>query len=300
MTTRPRRSVLATPATKEWMFAKAAASGAGVVFLDLEDAVVPAAKEDARKQAVEGLTGHDWGATERAVRINGLDTPWAHDDVIAVVTGARDSVDTLVVPKATAARDIWWVDVLLTQLEAKLGLAKRICLQAVIENVEGLLNVEEIAKASPRLTAISFGTGDFSVSQSARVGANLEPTTPYPGDIWQYARSKIVVAARAAGVAAIDSAYPDFRDHTGFEHAAVRAATLGFSGKLTIHPDQVTIANRVFTPSEEEIALARRHLEAVEQGEATGQGAVGVDGVLVDAVHLRWAQQVLAQTEQET
>lgn len=300
MTIRPRRSVLATPATKEWMFDKAAVSGADVVFLDLEDAVVSAAKEGARKHAVDGLTGRDWGATERAVRINGLDTPWAHDDVIAVVTGVRDSVDTLVVPKATAARDIWWVDVLLSQLEAKLGLAKRIDLHAVIENVEGLVNVEKIAKASPRLTAISFGTGDYSLSQGARVGANLEPTSPYPGDIWQYARSKIVVAARAAGVAAIDSAYPDYRDHTGFEQAAQRAAALGFSGKLAIHPDQVAIANRVFSSSEEEIALARRHLEAVEQGEATGQGAVGLDGVLVDAVHLRWARQVLAQAKQET
>ncbi|GAA5107675.1 CoA ester lyase [Haloechinothrix salitolerans] len=277
------------------MFGKAAASGADVVFLDLEDAVVPAAKEDARDEAVEALTGRDWGNTERAVRINGLDTPWAHDDIIETVTGAREAMDTLIVPKVTAARDVWWVDVLLTQVEKKLGLAERIRVQAVIETVEGLINVEAIAKASPRLTAISFGAGDYSLSQGARVGANLESTIPYPGDIWQYARSKILVAARAAGVAAIDSAYPDYRDHAGFEQAAQRAAVLGFSGKLVIHPSQVIIANRVFSPSKKEIDLARRHLASVEQGEAAGQGAVSLDGVLVDAFHLRWARQILAR-----
>lgn len=297
MTVRARRSVLATPASKEWMFDKAAACGADVVFLDLEDAVVPAAKETARSKVIEGLRGCDWGRTERAVRINALDTPWALDDVISVVTEARGAVDTVIVPKVSAARDVWWVDVLLSQLEVKLGLGERIRLQAVIESVEGLVNVEEIARSSRRLDALFFGTGDYSVSQGSRVGANLEPAGHYAGDIWHYARSRILVAARLAGVDSIDAAYPDYRDGEGFSRAAEQAAVLGYTGKLAIHPDQVARANQAFTPTYDEIARARQNLEAYGQGEREAQGAVGLNGTLVDAMHVRQAQQVLARAK---
>lgn len=297
MTVRLRRSVLATPASKDWMVEKAARCGADVVFLDLEDAVAPAVKDAARSMAVDGLLGVDWGRTERAVRINALDTVWAHDDVIGIVTGAREAVDTLIVPKVSAAREVWWVDVLLSQLETKLGLGKRIRLQATIETVEGLVNVEEIARSSSRLEALSFGTGDYSVSQGSRVGANLEPVGPYPGDIWHYARSRILVAARAAGVEAIDSVFPDYRDSDGYTRAAHQAAVLGYTGKLAIHPDQVPLANEVFSPTVEEIARAQQTLAAYGRGEQAGQGAVGLNGTLVDAVHVRLAQQVLGRAE---
>lgn len=161
---RARRAELATPASSERMCEKAARSGADLVFLDLEDACAPLAKEGARATAVAALTEQDWGRTVRAVRINGLETPWCHGDIIEVVTGARDALDILIVPKARRARDVWWVDVLLTQLETQLRLDRRISLEVLIEESEGLANAVEIAKASDRLEAIIFGAGDLSAS----------------------------------------------------------------------------------------------------------------------------------------
>jgi citrate lyase subunit beta/citryl-CoA lyase len=290
-----RRSELATPATSERMFAKAAGSGADLVFLDLEDAVAPERREQARAGAVRGLTEHDWGRTVRAVRINGIGTRWAHGDIIEVVTGARERLDTLIVPKATAGRDIWWVDVLLTQLEQSLGLTKRIRLEALIEDVAGVAHAEEIATASPRLDALIFGAGDLSVSQQARVDTNFRPREPYPGDFWYYARMRVLTAARIAGIAAIDAPYPDFGDPDGYEQDARTAASLGFDGKWAIHPSQVTLANRVFRPSDAEVDRAVRNVEAYRAARAGGLGATSVDGRLVDAAHVKLAERVLAQ-----
>src|SRR6201996_9821025 len=169
---RARRSELATPASSEKMCEKSARSGADLVFLDLEDACAPSAKEGARVVAVAALTNLDWGRSIRAIRINGLDTPWCYGDIVEVVTGARDALDVIIVPKALSARDVWWVDVLLTQLEAKLGLTTRIGLEVLIEEAEGLLHAGEIARASDRLEAIIFGAGDLSASLRARVDGN--------------------------------------------------------------------------------------------------------------------------------
>lgn len=297
MASRIRRSVLATPANDERKVARAAQAGADVVFLDLEDAVPVGAKASARSLAVEGLRAHAWGGTERAVRINALDTPWAHEDIIGVVTGAGAALDAIVVPKVAAARDVWWVDVLLTQLEAKLDLGKRIALHAVIESVDGVLAAAEIARSSRRLVALSFGSGDYAVSQGSRVSAQLEPLTTYPGDLWHYARSHILVAARAAGIDAIDAAFPRYRDHQGFLVSAEQAAALGYSGKLAIHPDQVAPANRVFAPTEEEIERARQLVAAMESAERAGLGAFSLNGALVDAMHIRLAQQTLQRAD---
>jgi citrate lyase subunit beta / citryl-CoA lyase len=298
MTAPLRRSELATPASNERMFAKAAAAGADLVFLDLEDAVAPAQKEASRGKAVTALTELDWGHTARAVRVNGLDTVWCHDDIIEVVTGAREHLDTIIVPKARTARDVWWVDVLLTQLEAKLGLTKQIRLEVLIEEVEGLANAEAIAVASPRLDALIFGAGDFSVSQGARVDTNFVPIGEYPGDFWHYARNKVLVAARIAGIDAIDAPYPDYQDATGYERDARRAAMLGYTGKWAIHPSQIAIANDVYAPTPDEIARAQRNVKAYRDGEAQGLGAVGVDGVLVDAAHVKLAEATLARAAQ--
>jgi citrate lyase beta subunit len=190
------------------MCEKAAASGADLVFLDLEDACAPVAKEGARRTAVAALTGLDWGRTLRAVRVNGLETPWCHGDVIEVVAGARDALDVLIVPKARTARDVWWFDVLLTQLEAKLGLGRRIALEVLIEDAEGLANAVEIARASERLEALIFGAGDLSASLRARVDGNFDPVGEYPGDFWHFARAQVVTAARSAGIDAIDAPFP--------------------------------------------------------------------------------------------
>lgn len=291
---RARRSELATPASNERMCEKAAGSGADLVFLDLEDACAPIAKEGARATAVAALTGQDWGRTLRAVRVNGLDTPWCHGDIIEVVTGARDALDVLIVPKARSARDVWWVDVLLTQLETKLGLAPgRIALEVLIEESEGLANAVEIARASDRLEAIIFGAGDLSASQRARVDGNFDPVSPYPGDFWHFARFQVVTAARTAGIDAIDAPYPAYKDPEGYRRSAVHASLLGFDGKWAIHPSQIAIADEVFSPTAEDVADARQAIETYRAAEAEGVGAIGHDGRLVDAAHMRLAANVL-------
>ncbi|MFI5041119.1 MAG: HpcH/HpaI aldolase/citrate lyase family protein [Acidimicrobiales bacterium] len=290
---RARRSELATPASSERMCEKAATSGADLVFLDLEDACAPLVKESARAIAVAALTGMDWGRTLRAVRVNGIDTPWCHGDIIEVVTGARDAIDILIVPKARTARDVWWVDVLLTQLETKLGLSRPIALEVLIEEAEGLTNAAEIARASARIEAVIFGAGDLSASLHARVDGNFDPVSDYPGDFWHFARVQVLAAARAAGVDAIDAPYPAYRDPDGYRRAAVHASLLGFDGKWAIHPDQVPIANEVFAPTTAEIEDARQAVETYRAAEAGGVGAIGHDGRLVDAAHMRLAENVL-------
>jgi citrate lyase subunit beta/citryl-CoA lyase len=290
---RARRAELATPASSEKMCEKASRSGADLVFLDLEDACAPSAKESARAIAVGALTGCDWGRTVRAVRVNGLDTPWCHGDIIEIVTGARESLDVLIVPKARSARDVWWVDVLLTQLETKLGLTTRIGLEVLIEEAEGLLNAGEIARASDRLEAIIFGAGDLSASLRARVDGNFDPISEYPGDFWHFARVQVLAAARGAGIDAIDAPYPAYKDPEGYRRAAVHASLLGFDGKWAIHPDQIAIAHEVFAPTEEEIQEARASVQAYRNAEAEGVGAIGRDGKLVDAAHMRLAANVL-------
>ncbi len=290
---RARRSELATPASSERMCEKAASAGADLVFLDLEDACAPSAKEGARATAVAALTGQDWGRTVRAVRINGLETPWCHGDIIEVVTGARDALDVLIVPKARSARDVWWVDVLLSQLEAALGMTKRIALEVLIEESEGLTNAFEIARASDRLEAVIFGAGDLSASQRARVDGNFDPVSDYPGDFWHYARYQVLTAARAAGIDAIDAPYPAYQDPDGYRRSAVHASLLGFDGKWAIHPSQVPIAHEVFSPTAEEVAAARESIEVYRRSEAEGVGAIGRDGTLVDAAHMRLAENTL-------
>jgi citrate lyase subunit beta/citryl-CoA lyase len=275
------------------MCEKAPSSGADLVFLDLEDACAPVMKESARAIAVQALTQLDWGRTVRAVRVNGLETPWCYGDVVEIVTGARESLDVIIVPKARTARDVWWFDVLLTQLESKLGLHKRIALEVLIEEAEGLLNAAEIARASDRLEAIIFGAGDLSASLHSRVDGNFDPVSEYPGEFWHFARVQILAAARGAGIDAIDAPYPAYQDAEGYRRAAEHASLLGFDGKWAIHPSQVPIANAVFAPTDAEIAEARDSIAAYRESEAEGVGAIGRDGRLVDAAHMRLAANVL-------
>lgn len=292
---RLRRAELATPASSESMCEKAAASGADLVFLDLEDACAPSAKEAARGIAVAALRELDWGRTVRAVRINGLDTPWCHDDIIEVVTGAGDRLDVLIVPKARSARDVWWVDVLLTQLEAKLGGEHRVGLEVLIEESAGLADAAAIARSSPRLEAIIFGAGDLSASQHARVDGNFDPVGEYPGDFWHFARATVLTAARAAGIDAIDAPYPAYQDPDGYRRSAVHASLLGFDGKWAIHPSQLPIAHEVFAPTADEVAAAHASVADYRAAEAEGVGAIGRSGRLVDAAHMRLAENTLAK-----
>lgn len=297
---RVRRSELSTPGTSPKMIKKATASDADLVFLDLEDAVAPSEKAGARANVVEGLAGYDWGAKTRAYRINGVHTPWCHDDVIEVVTGAGAHIDVIIVPKVKAPRDVWFVDELLTQLERKLGLpVGGIGLEVLIEETEALARVEEIAACCPRLEALILGVGDLSASQGIRAGhigitRNHAPNPhPYPGDLWHYARNRMIVAARANGLDAIDGPYANFGDGDGYRREATWASTLGAAGKWCIHPDQIPIANEIFAPTPEEIHQARRSLSAVREAEERGLGAANLDGIMIDAATTRVFEVVL-------
>lgn len=295
--TRParlRRSELSTPGSSDKMMAKAAASAADLVFFDLEDAVAPNAKIASRAAIVHALNNLDFGSKTRAVRINATDTTWCHDDLIEVISGAGAAVDVVIVPKVKAPRDVWFVDTLLTQLEAKLRLPiRRIGLEVLIEETEALARVEEIAACCPRLEALILGVGDLSASQGIRSGHVGASTHGYPGDLWHYARTRMIVAARANGLDAIDGPNADFRDLDGYRTEASWAATLGAVGKWAIHPSQVAVANEVFSPTEKEIAEARHIIAAVRASEADGSGAASVDGRMIDAATARIFQTVL-------
>jgi citrate lyase subunit beta/citryl-CoA lyase len=297
--TRLRRSELSTPASSEKMMSKAAASEADLVFLDLEDSVAPSEKERARGLAVEALRELDFGKKTRAVRVNGPETPWAYEDTITVVEGAGQRIDLLIVPKVKAPRDVWFFETLLAQLERKLGLRHRIGIEILIEEVEALACVEELARCSPRLEALILGVGDLSASQGMKLGQIGDTDETYPGDIWHFARARMVVAARAAGIDAIDGPYANFRNPDGFVREAARAAALGFVGKWAIHPSQIDLANRVFSPSDEEIATARKVIDEVRRAEAEGRGsATSGGGIMIDAATARIYQVIVDRAAQ--
>ena len=284
---RLRRCELSTPGSSEKMMVKAAASAADLVFLDLEDAVAPNEKVSARGKIVHALQNLDWGTKTRAVRINSLDTEYAYQDIIEVVEAAGDSLDLIIIPKVKNARDVWWVDCLLTQIETRLSRTRPIGLEVLIEEVEAMINVEEIAQASSRLEALIFGPGDYSASQGVNTKAVGGSDSLYPGDIWHYARNKIVIAARAAGIEAIDGPYAMFKDPEGYRRECDRSSVLGFVGKWAIHPAQIEISTEVFSPSKDEVAHARTLSTAYAEAEANGLGAVAVDGDMVDAASVR-------------
>ncbi len=289
---RLRRSELSTPGSSEKMLEKAAASTADLVFCDLEDSVAPAQKQLARINVVRALRRHDWGTKTLAIRINGVHTNWWRDDLEEVITGAPEAVDAVIVPKVKQAKDVHAVAQRLDELEARAQRkAPKIALEILIEEAEGLVNVEEIAVASPRLEALIFGPGDFSASQGVRW--NIAREADYPGDIWAYHRSRIVVAARAAGIEAIDGPFANFRDTDGYRVEALRAALIGFTGKWAIHPSQIEIANQAFSPTDAEVQAARDLVESYATTEAAGEGAAGVGGVMIDAATVRIMEGVL-------
>jgi len=291
---RLRRSELSTPATNEKMIAKAATSDADLAFLDLEDSVAPAAKAGARSNVVRGLTHFDWGTTTRAYRINGVRTPWCHDDIIEVVTGAGAAVEVIIVPKVKAPRDVWFVDDLLTQLERRLDLlVGGIGLEVLIEEAEALARVEEIAGCSPRIEALILGVGDLAASQGMRTGHIGDGQNRYPGDVWHYARNRMIVAARAAGIDPIDGPYANYANPDGYREQCAWSATLGAVGKWCIHPSQIAIANEVYAPTADEIERATRIVTAVREAEERGDGAASVGGVMVDAATTRVFELVL-------
>jgi citrate lyase subunit beta/citryl-CoA lyase len=292
---RVQRSELAVPGAQPALFAKALASEADYVFLDLEDAVAPADKEAARRQVVAGLLEHDWRARDKTVcvRINGIDTPYMYRDLIEVVESAGQRLDIVLVPKVGVPADVYLVDALLTQIEAARGIAHRIGIEVLIESALGLANVEAIAQASPRLEALHFGVADLAASLRART-VSIGGTNPdYPGDQWHAALARVATACRAFGLRPIDGPYGDFQDAAGYRAAARRAAALGYEGKWAIHPSQIALANEVFTPPPAEVERARRILTALDEAARAGRGAAQLDGRMIDAASARLARNVV-------
>lgn len=286
---RLRRSELSTPGHSERMIQKAAASAADLVFLDLEDSVAPPAKAAARATVATGLKELDWGRKTRAVRVNGPESEWIRDDITQVATEAAGALDVIIVPKVKSAEHVRFVEEILGEVDGSPD-AGAIGLEVLIEEVEALLVVEEIARASGRLEAVIFGSGDLAASQGVRTSM----LTQFAGDPWLYHRSRIVLAARAAGVEAIDGPYwGAIADVDGYREECLQASILGFSGKWAIHPDQIAPANESFSPSADELASARRVIDACRAAEAEGRGAIALDGVMVDAVDVRLAEALL-------
>lgn len=292
---RLQRSELAVPGSNPGMIDKAAESAADYIFLDIEDAVAPPEKAQARKNIVQALNDIDWAAKGKtvSVRINGLDTHYMYRDVVDVMEQAGDKVHTLLVPKVGVRDDLYMVEALVNQIEQAKGYKTRVGLEALIETALGMANVESIAQFGGRLEALHFGVADYAASLRARtvVIGGLNPD--YPGDQWHAALSRMTIACRAYGLRAIDGPFGDFSDPEGYKAGAKRAAALGIEGKWAIHPSQIALANEVFSPPAAEVDRARRIIVALREAEAQGKGAASLDGKMIDAASERMAQNVI-------
>lgn len=269
----PRRACLSVPGSSPKMMGKAATLGADMVFLDLEDAVAPLEKEAARGLVVEAINTLDWGETVLCVRVNAWDTEWTYRDVVEVVENASERLDELMLPKAQSAADVQALDMLLTQIEKVTGRKTSVGIEAQIETARGLINVEEICAASPRLETIIFGPADFAASTEMPVLTGGVQIPEYPGDHFHYVFSKILMAGRANGLQVIDGPFLKIREAEALRDYAMRTRLLGYDGKWALHPDQVEIINEVFTPTQEQYDHAFGILDAYEK--ATTEGAAG-------------------------
>jgi malyl-CoA/(S)-citramalyl-CoA lyase len=311
-TPRLHRSELAVPGSNPAMFEKAAKSAADIVFLDVEDAVAPDDKPQARKNIIEGLNDIDWGQKTMMVRINGLDTHYMYRDVVDIVE-ACPRLDMILIPKVGTAADVYAIDMMVTQIETAMGRAKRIGFEVLIETALGMANVEAIAQASKRLEAMSFGVADYAASTRARTtvigGVNRDSGVLTDRDAdgnreyfwtdpWHAAQTRMMVACRAYGLRPIDGPFGDFNDPDGFVAAANRAAVLGYEGKWAIHPSQIALANQVYTPSDAEVSRARRIMQAMDEAAKAGKGAVSLDGRMIDIASIRMAEALLVKAEQ--
>ena len=310
---RLNRSELAVPGSNPTFIEKATKSQADVIFLDLEDAVAPDEKVQARKNVIAALNDLDWGRRTLSVRINGLDTHYMYRDVVDVLEQGGDRLDLIMIPKVGTAADIYAVDMLVSQVEAAMGRSKRIGFELIIETALGMQNVHAIAAASKRIESLHFGVADYAASTRARTVVIGGPHPDYHvltdadadghravhwGDMWHYALARMVVAARANGLRPLDGPFGDFSDPEGFRAQAMRAAVLGCEGKWAIHPSQVDLANAVFTPTEAEVTKARRILEAMDQAQKSGAGAVALDGRLIDIASIKQAENLVRKAQQ--
>ena len=283
---RPRRSCLTVPGSSERFLAKARGLAPDELILDLEDAVAPAAKDAARTLVIEALLADGaqaWQAPLRAVRVNDALSKWAHRDVIEVVERAGAKIDAIVLPKVSAAGHVIWLDLLLGQAERQAGLPLgRSAIEAQIENAAGLVAVEQIATASPRLAALIFGPADFMASVGMRSLAIGARPQGYQGDAFHYVHLRLLMAARAAGLQAIDGPYAAISDRTGLQADAASIAALGFDGKWVVHPSQIDPVNAAFAPDQQSYDRAEQNIDAYDQATTQQRGAVMLDDEMID------------------
>jgi citrate lyase beta subunit len=294
---KPRRSTLSVPGHIEKMHRKAAASAADVIMLDLEDSVPVDLKERARRQVIDSLRAVGWGEKTVTVRINSVDSPFGYRDLLEVSEAAGDRIDAVVVPKVNHPGDVYFVSRFLDGVQHSRGFARSTGIEVSIETAQGLGRVREIARCSRRIQTLVFGIVDYQVSIGARLvsisghGENDEQV--YPGHRWHFAMSRLVMAAKACDLLAIDAPYGHFQDLKGLQRSSSLAAALGFDGKWAIHPDQIAAINAQFTPSDEDVSRAETILAAHRTAEADGFGAVCVDGRMVDEATVRLARRTL-------
>ena len=309
---RPNRSQLFVPGSKPQLFEKAAKSAADIINLDLEDSVSPDEKPHARKNIIKAINDIDWGTRILSVRINGLDTHFCYRDVIDLIEQGGDRVDLIMIPKVGTAGDMYAIDMLCTQAEDAMGRTKRLGFEIIMETAMSLANLAEIVKGSPRLQSVHFGVADYAASMGMAVtgiGGTQDDYGMLSGDgrsesrdfalndPWHYPFVQMVAHCRAAGILPVDGPFGDFSDAEGYKAQARRAQVLGCVGKWAIHPNQVALANEVFTPSNAIVERANRILAAMKEAEAQGQGAVTLDGKLIDLASIRQAEVIVRQSE---
>jgi citrate lyase beta subunit len=289
--------VLAVPGSNAKMAAKAASLAVDQVMLDLEDAVAPAAKPQARVTVADALNKLDWNGKIVSVRVNAAPTRWFERDVLEVVSAAGARIDTIVLPKAESGSDVRILALTLARVEREQALPHAIRIEPQIESARGLLAVDDIARADKRVVSLTFGPADYAASIGSPVLTIGGQIYKYPGHVWHYPLARIVVAAKAAGLAAIDGPYGNIKDEQGLNGSALIARALGCDGKWAIHPDQIAPITNIFTPGEDELARARRIAQTYERLAESGEtGAISYEGELLDAASVRLAAGLLART----
>ncbi len=294
---RVSRSVLAVPASKWKMIERGPSSGADLFFLDLEDATAPNEKVAARENVIRAIRDLDWRGRPAFYRMNSLDTPYWYRDVIEVVEEAGEGLGLILVPKVERPEDLHTLDILLASVEKNAGLEPgKVKLEAQIETARSLTNIDAIARSTNRLEALVFGPGDYAASvrmPQTSIGTMDEWDEAYPGHRFHYVMHRIVIAARANDLRAMDGPVADYRDEEGLRKSCLVARSLGFDGKWCIHPGQVETVNEVFSPTEKELEWAKKVVSAYEEANLAGSGSISVDGQMVDAASIKMAQNTL-------
>jgi citrate lyase subunit beta/citryl-CoA lyase len=292
---RLRRSTLAVPGSSERMMARAATSEADEIFLDLEDDVAPDQKTSARARVVAALQTNDYSGKLVAVRVNDAASPHQYRDLIDVVRGAGERIDTIILPKVQHPGEVWFAEHLLSQLELDLGLNRRIGLQLQVETGSGAVHLADITRVTDRTEALVFGPGDYAADLGVvSVDVGLLDRG-YPGHQWHYVLSRLVTHARAVGGDAIDGPYADVHDHEGLRESTALARHLGVDGKWCIHPAQIPVVNEAFTPTADEMERARALLAAYAEAVTDGRGAATFEGRMIDEANRKMADRIVAR-----